>query len=311
MSRLVIVTGAHGFIGRHACRTLAAQGFVVRAIGHGRWTQAEARSWGISRWLESDLNFDSLTVAVGDEHPDAVIHCAGSGSVSYAYDAPFEDFQRSVMTVATLLEFVRRRGPKKTRVVITSSAAVYGDQGDVDLAESSTCSPISPYGFNKHAAEDLCRSYARFFGLEITIVRLFSVYGEGLRKQLLWDGANKMIRGEDQFFGTGHELRDWIHVDDAASLLCASAFQPQAKLEIFNGSNAQATTSCVLGLLNALLAGRSTPRFTGETHTGNPRRLTADSSHVRRQLPWAPSVDLETGLRRYADWFKKVENRTP
>lgn len=303
MTSPVVVTGAHGFIGRHVCRSLAAQGFEVRALGHGAWSQAEVATWGVSRWLEADITFESLAQAADGERLDALIHCAGSGSVAYSYSTPFEDYQRSVSTVAVLLEYLRRCGAGRTRAVIASSAAVYGDQGDVDLAESNACSPISPYGFHKRAAEELCRSYSRFFGLEVSIVRLFSVYGEGLRKQLLWEGLNKLARGDSNFFGTGHELRDWLHVDDAARLLCEAACAPQSTFEIYNGGNQKATTRDVLSQLASALGTGIEPRFNGQTHTGNPRRLTSDSGHARRQLGWKPRITLETGLTRYVAWF--------
>lgn len=303
MASSVLVTGAHGFIGRHVCRILATRGFEVRALGHGAWSDAEAADWGISRWLEADITFESLAQAAGAESLDALIHCAGSGSVSYSYNSPFEDYQRSVSTVATLLEFARNAGARAPRVVMTSSAAVYGDQGDVDLNETATRSPVSPYGFHKLAAESLCDSYARFFGVNVSVVRLFSVYGEGLRKQLLWDGLNKLTRGDALFFGTGHELRDWVHVDDAAELLCAAGCAPQANFEIYNGGNQKATTREVLSQLARSLGTGIECSFNGQTHTGNPRRLTSDSGHARRQLGWKPRITLEEGLARYAAWF--------
>lgn len=306
MTELALVIGACGFIGRHVCRTLAAQGVSVRGLGHGNWNAAEASSWGVSRWVEAGVGFDSLSEVLGRDVPDTVIHCAGSASVSYSYAEPYRDYERTVSTVATLLEHVRFAWQNRPRVVIASSAAVYGDQGDVDLTDTNVCSPISPYGFNKRAAEDLCISYSRFFGTNVSIVRLFSVYGEGLRKQLLWDAANKFARGDPQFFGTGHELRDWIHVDDAAALLCAAAFKPQTRLEIFTGGNVQASTSEVLARLGAALGSMSPPQFTGETHSGNPRRLTTDCSHAQRQLGWSPVVGLESGLDRYSTWFKSL-----
>ena len=311
MPRLALVTGAHGFIGRHVCRALAALGVTVRGVGHGAWSADQASGWGISRWLESDIDFRSLSYIQDHDVPDAVIHCAGSGSVSDSYSAPYDDYQRSVSTVAALLEHVRTVGTGKTRVVVVSSAAVYGDQGDADLVETSACSPISPYGVHKRAAEELCISYSRFFDLNVSIVRLFSVYGEGLRKQLLWDAALKFSRGEPEFFGTGHELRDWIHVDDASRLLCAAALEPQAKLEIFNGAGAKATTTHVLTRLSSALGSRLPPRFSGETHTGNPRRLTADGSHAQRQLAWTPLVSLDSGLARYGTWFKTLDTVNP
>jgi UDP-glucose 4-epimerase len=303
MVSLALVTGARGFIGRHVCRALAEKGVAVRALGHGAWSRSDAAHWGVSRWLEGDISFESLAAAIGADTLDTLIHCAGSGSVSYSYNAPFEDYQRSVSTVATVLEFVRTVGAHGPRVVMTSSAAVYGDQGDVDLNETATRSPVSPYGFHKLAAEGLCDSYARFFGVKVSIVRLFSVYGEGLRKQLLWDGLNKLARGEDHFFGTGHELRDWVHVDDAAELLCTAACAPQANFEIYNGGNQKATTREVLSQLASALGTGIKPSFNGQTHTGNPRRLTSDSGHARRQLGWKPKITLEEGLARYATWF--------
>jgi UDP-glucose 4-epimerase len=212
-----------------------------------------------------------------------------------------------VHSTAEVLEFARTLPGPAPRVVLTSSAAVYGDQGDVDVTEASACSPISPYGFHKLAAEQLCTSYARFFGVPVTIVRLFSVYGEGLRKQLLWDACQRFQRGEPQFFGTGHELRDWIHVDDAAALLCAAASAPQARFALYNGGNEQASTRDVLTMLGSLFDGCPVPIFTGNTHTGNPRRLTADCDHARHQLNWRPQTQLSGSLRQYAEWFKSIE----
>lgn len=311
MADVALVTGAHGFIGRHVCQALAAHGVTVEALGHGAWSPLEAAKWGISRWLEADITIESLNQVTNGGAVDAIIHCAGSGSVAYSYTAPFQDYQRSVTTVATVLEFVRSIAVNRPRIVITSSAAVYGDHGDVDLAESSDCAPVSPYGFHKRAAEDICRSYSRFFGLNISIVRLFSVYGEGLRKQLLWDAVNKLTYGTPQFFGTGTELRDWIHVVDAADLLCAAAFQSRRQLEVFNGSHEQVTTSHILGLLNALLGTQIPPVFSGEVHTGNPKRLTADTSYVRSELQWRPNISLAEGLCRYVKWINIVKTIKP
>lgn len=303
---LALVLGAAGFIGRHTCRALADSGCTIIGIGHGRWTAEEAAAFGIFRWIESDITLDAL-VGLGELGAvDCVVHCAGSGAVSFSYADPWQDFQRATVTTAAVLEWVRRQDKPKPRLVLVSSAAVYGDQGDTDAVETSVRSPISPYGFHKVAAESLCESASRFFDVPVSIVRLFSVYGEGLRKQLLWDALNKFSRGEEQFFGTGHELRDWLHIGDAARLLCAAALVPQSRFEVFNGAHQQATTAQVLQQLASVAFPGATPRFNGENHTGNPRRLTADCGHAHRLLNWTPEVDLADGLRRYADWFKHL-----
>ena len=303
---LAVVLGAAGFVGRHVCRKLASLGVEVVGVGHGDWEQPEWQSWGLSQFVSADINPQTLAGLKLPCAPSSIIHCAGSSAVSFSYAHPLSDFQRAVDTTAAALDWMRTTAAPDCRLVMVSSAAVYGDQGDVDLSETMTHAPISPYGFHKVMAETLCNSYSRFFGLNVSIVRLFSVYGSGLRKQLLWDAANKFARGESRFFGTGHELRDWIHVDDAAALLCAAATAPQASYEIYNGGHDKLTTSDILARLAADLDGSPQPVFTGETHSGNPRRLTSDSSHARRQLGWAPVIDMNTGLRDYAAWFDSI-----
>lgn len=299
-----LVLGAAGFIGRHACRELARTGHVVHGLGHGHWDEAEWRCWGLTSWTYADVSLDSVRDSLAVQAPSVVLYCAGSGVVSSAFQQPLDDFNRSVATVVAVLEAIRISGVQ-ARLVLTSSAAVYGDQGDVNLTESAVRSPVSPYGFHKAAAESICDSYSRFFGLQVSVVRLFSVYGNGLRKQLLWDALNKFSRGEHRFFGTGHEERDWIHVEDAARLLCASAQASQGHFEIYNGGHTHATTREVLTRLAAAYGAAEEPEFSGETHTGNPHRLTSDCGYARRQLSWTPQVDLADGLARYAAWFRQ------
>ena len=155
------------------------------------------------------------------------------------------------------------------------------------------------------ASENVCRSYSRFFGVDVSVVRLFSVFGEGLRKQLLWDAMNKFSCGTNEFLGTGGEMRDWIHVEDAARLLCHAATQEQGSFEVYNGGNVKATTKDVLSRLARAAGVSLEPRFSGEAHVGNPSRLTACCGHARRKLQWSPQVELDDGLVRYADWFNR------
>ncbi len=300
---VAVVLGAAGFIGRHVALEMNRRGFAVRGLGHGEWSAQERARWGVAHWLDADITLDNLQRIAGADRISSVLQCAGSGAVSFSYSAPMADYQRSVDSTLAMLEFVRGRADLP-RVVVASSAAVYGDQGDIDTDESAVRSPISPYGFHKMTAEILCDSYSRFFGVTASVVRLFSVYGEGLRKQLLWDALNKFERGEFRFFGTGHEWRDWIHVDDAAALLAAAATEDQPRFAVYNGGHDKATTRDVLTNLATLAAASGDITFTGETHTGNPHRLTASCFRARHQLGWEPRVALAQGLQRYADWYR-------
>lgn len=304
--RICWVLGSAGFIGRHVSRELAAQGLHVIGLGHGNWLEAEWRSWGLSNWIESDISLHALNNMPSNALPQCIFHCGGSGMVSYSYTSPLQDFERGTTSTACVLEWVRLHASGNCRVVMVSSAAVYGDQGDIDATENATRAPISPYGFHKAAAESICDSYSRFFSVPVSIVRLFSVYGEGLKKQLLWDALNKFKEGNSRFFGTGNELRDWIHVEDAARLLVLAGLSPQSEYEIYNGGNEKATTRELLTHLAAAYGYEKEIIFSSETHTGNPHRLTASHVHTGRLLSWAPIVSLKSGLQRYVDWFQTL-----
>ena len=119
---------------------------------------------------------ESLTTYV--QQPDVVIHCAGSGSVGYSLAHPMQDFERTVSTTLIMLEFLRLHSPN-TVFIYPSSAAVYGNAVALPIAESTSLTPISPYGVHKQIAEILIRSYAQQFSISAAIVRFFSLYGAG------------------------------------------------------------------------------------------------------------------------------------
>lgn len=306
----VIVLGGAGFIGRHVCRQFADNGYTVSAVGHGDWVAADQTKWGVERWISADITTVSIKEAAGADIPSVIVHCGGSGTVSHSYHAPASDFSRSVDTTLTALEFARSYSNPPC-FVLASSAAVYGNQGEQDMHEETRPNPISPYGYHKLIAEQLCDSYGRFFGVRTRVVRLFSVYGDGLRKQLLWDAMNKFSRGESTFLGTGNEMRDWIHVDDAARLLLLAATWKDAPHSIYNGGHIKATTRQVLSLLANAAQSLSAPAFSGEVHEGNPSRLTACTNRARDELGFECRVDLENGLNRYAEWFAQIRAVQP
>ncbi len=190
---------------------------------------------------------------------------------------------------------------------MASSAAVYGDQGHSDLDESVPPAPVSPYGFYKMAAEQLVETYSRFFGINASVVRLFSVYGEHLRKQLLWDALRKFSQDEFGFFGTGYEMRDWVHVEDVARLVCEAIRDDLGPYNVFNCGGAKAATREVLTELAAIYGAKAQPVFTGQANPGNPVRLTADYSCAENILGWHPMIGLHEGLSRYVSWFRSLD----
>ncbi len=302
MKKTVLVTGAHGFIGRHVARRFAAAGYEVRGIGHGAWDRKDFSRHGIAFWHQAHVQLDSLVTYGGE--PDVIAHCAGSGSVMFSMNHPFQDFDRTVSSTASVLEYVRLHSPG-TAVLYPSSAAVYGNAASLPIRESAAREPISHYGVHKLLAERLCQSYAANFQVPVAIVRFFSVYGEGLRKQLLWDACSRATSEGDTFFGTGSELRDWLHVGDAARLLLKAASHAAGSCPIVNGGSGQeVTVRDILSMVFQEFALEREPRFSGQSRPGDPAGYKADI-RMAEAWGWKPEVPLADGIKRYVEWFKK------
>ncbi len=301
-ARLALVTGAAGFIGRHAARALARDGWEVHGIGHGGWPAEEWRAWGLVRWIGTHVVAGALDA--WGETPALVVHCAGGASVAMSMERPGEDFERTVASTAAVLDYLRRRAPA-SRLVLPSSAAVYGSTGLEPAKETRPPRPESVYGFHKLQAERICTEYGRFYGIATAAVRLFSVLGEGLRKQLLWDACGKLSRGERVFSGTGDEARDWVHVEDAVDLLVRAAEHATAEGLVVNGGTGVAATVREIVCEVASAIGSGEPAFLGSPRPGDPQRLIADPQLAQR-LGWLPRTGWRDAVRRYCEWYRSV-----
>ena len=300
MRESALVTGAYGFVGRHVARALAARGAHVIGIGRGSWGRDEWRRWGLAEWRTADVTVETLAAYAGE--PDQVFHCAGSGSVAFSMKHPNQDWQRTVESTLAVLEYLRMQRPE-ARLVIPSSAGVYGAAARMPISTDDVLRPVSPYGVHKKIAEELCRSYAQHFGVCSALVRLFSVYGIGIRKQLLWDACSKLSQGVVTFAGTGMETRDWLHVEDAAQLMILAAQHSSVACPVVNGGVGQAVPIReVVELIAARLGIAVLPTFSGELRAGDPTNYQADVSGALA-WGWNPQRNRENEMNAYVDWF--------
>jgi len=280
-------------------------GATVAGLGHGAWTQADWAQWGLSDWKSADVTVEKmLDFAI---QPDVIVHCAGSGSVASSISDPYQDFHRTVGSTLEVLELARLHAPKAA-VIFPSSAGVYGIAERLPIDETAPLQPCSPYGAHKLMAEELCRSYAANFGLSVALVRFFSIYGAGLRKQLLWDACQKIARGDTDFWGTGDETRDWLHVRDAAVLMAIAAGHASHDCPVVNGGvGGGVTVREILGELFRCLGRTDEPSFSGSARSGDPAHYIASVKNAAL-WGWRPEVAWRDGIREYASWFKSISS---
>ena len=304
MSKTVLITGAGGFLAGHVAAAFSSAGW--RTIGIGRTDP--------HRQAERFEIFD-LRDVVDIEHdislleryaPDAIVHLAAPASVQQSVRNPLADVQGHVLPTAALLESIRIAAID-TRVILISSAAVYGDPESLPVSEDAPLAPISPYGFHKLQQELLLDDYVRIHGLRGCKARIFSTYGENLRRLAVWDIARRALADHFTVYGSGEETRDYLYAGDAARAICCLAERAECNGEAVNVASGEGVTIRVLAEEIFRLAGiDAAPEFTGEMLPGSPRRWRADVTRLRNlgcpPSPWA------AGLERTINWIVGVRS---
>ena len=301
---VVFVTGAGGFIGRHAASAFQAAGWTVVGFGPPAPEDDVPNLRGPAHQVEAAVGIDGLAAAARQFGlPEAIVHAAGAASVGASLADPGRDFDRNLGSVRQVLDFMRGAAPK-ARLVFLSSAAVYGADHEGPITEDDTLNPISPYGLHKRLAEQLVEGWARLYGLEACVVRLFSVYGPGLRKQLLWDVADRLLAGANPLplSGSGLELRDYIHVDDAVRLIgCVLSAEGAPPVIVNGGGGAPSSVAEVAEAFCRAAGGGVRPLFDGVVRPGDPRSLVAEISRAR-DLGFEPRRTLSEGVAEFYRW---------
>jgi UDP-glucose 4-epimerase len=300
--KTVLITGGAGFLGRQIAREFLATGARVICIDAVLPENAPA---GVSlTYHQLQLPNPVLMEVLRKEAPEICIHCAGRASVPFSMSDPAADFRDNTTLTFEVLEALRRAAPA-CGFLLLSSAAVYGNPPMLPVREDERCAPLSPYGFHKWMCELLCQEFAKVHGMRTAVVRIFSAYGAGLRRQVIWDICAKALgSGGVALRGTGEESRDFIHAVDIARALVLLAEKAEWDGAIYNlASGAETTIAALAARLVELLECPTVPQFDGKRFAGEPVRWQADVAKIRA-LGFAPSMTLDRGLATVATWAR-------
>ena len=317
MTARILVTGAAGFIGSHACEALLARGWDVvgldnfdpfydRAI---KESSVEAlRSHQRFSFVEGDIR-DGAVVARCLQGTDAVLHLAARAGVRPSLEDPSLYASVNVVGTAQILEACHRAGVR--RVVFGSSSSVYGDDTPVPFGEGAIAvKPISPYAATKRAGELLCETFVHLYGLRVAVLRFFTVYGPRQRPDLAIHKFTRLIsEGHpiDQY-GDGSAERDHTHISDIVQgVLGALAWTETAEpaCDTFNlGESRTVRLDELISLIGNALGREPTVRRQ-PTQPGDVRRTCADIAKARSALGYAPRVPIEDGISEFVTWYRR------
>ena len=299
----VLVTGANGFIGSAVAQELVATGFdVIACVRSIVLPQAASR-----RIYCGELSGPDFQKYLRDEQLDYVVHCAGAASVGESIARPGQDYASNVVLTRNLYACIAVASPR-TRVLFMSSAAVYGQPEQLPIIESTQCKPISPYGLHKLKCEEIGQWFRENHGLQITDLRIFSAYGPGLKKQVLWDTYQKSLKDNCvELAGDGSETRDFVYIRDLTNLVMAIVQDSSWNENRINVASGETVTIRELAeMFLSELGYRGQLRFSSTMPIGSPRFWKADNSMLL-ELGLHPCVALADGLREYVRWIRDAK----
>ena len=297
-----IVTGGAGFIGSHVVDALVARGdevAVIDSLVHG--TQDNVSSGALLHVRDIREPLDDL---FDDVRPEAVFHLAAQADVRVSVEHPVEDAEVNVLGTVRVLEAARSHGAQV--VFASTGGAIYGECQEA-ASEDSPCTPLSPYGTAKLAAEEYIRSYNRLYDTRHIALRYGNVYGPRQDPHgeagvvAIFLGA--LARGEQaKIFGDGLQTRDYVYVGDVARATTSTLGQDRG---VYNVGTGRETSVVELYELCTRVAGSDAAAEHVPARLGELNRSFLDPGLAARELGFTAMVELEDGLRATWDWIQK------
>ncbi len=308
----VLVSGAAGFIGAALAERLLQDGHHVTGIDNlNDAYDRRLKDWRLAR-LQGRAGFTfhrvdiadapALEASVGKARFETVFNLAARAGVRPSLKKPALYFETNVLGALNLLDLARRRGT--TKFVQASTSSLYGANNPRPFVETADVSrPLSPYAASKGAAELLCYTHHHLYGLDITVLRYFTVYGPDGRPDMSVFRFIQRI-AEDRpvvIYGDGRQERDFTFRDDIVAGTVAAA-RPLGYEVINLGSDRPLSLLELISLLEKQL-GRSARLELQPDAPADVRATWADISRARSLLDWAPRTEFSQGLQRCVEWY--------
>jgi UDP-glucuronate 4-epimerase len=313
----ILITGGAGFIGSHLVDHLMAEGdwqitiiddfnnFYDPSIKRANIKRHLARA--DYRLIEADIrDYDGIRQALGETQFDCIVHLAARAGVRPSLTEPRLYVETNINGTMNLLELARERGTKQ--FVFGSSSSVYGENEKVPFSEDDPIfNPISPYAATKAAGELICHTYSHLHSMRIVCLRFFTVYGARQRPDLaIHKFTNLISRGRPiPVFGDGTTRRDYTYIDDIVAGVRAAIDYDQSIYEVINlGESRTVELRELISLLENAL-GQTATIDRQPMQPGDVPQTFADIAKARKLLNYNPQTQIEEGIRKFVEWFRK------
>jgi UDP-glucose 4-epimerase len=293
----ILIIGSKGFIGQHLYK------FFSEKCDYECWGCDVITEVDNSQYFSIDKSNCDFNAVFAQQNFDYCINCSGAANVSESISNPLQDFNLNVLNIGKLLEAIRIHN-NNCKFVNLSSAAVYGNPHHLPVLTSAAIDPVSPYGWHKFYAEQLCNEYHQFFNIQTLNLRIFSAFGPGLKKQLFWDWfQNSIGQTEVSLYGTGNESRDFIYIDDLVQVIWLATKEENFKHGVVNVGNGNEVfikegAEIFFGFLNKIFA------FKNQGKQSDPLNWVADIEEIK-SWGYKQTVSLKEGLSNYIEWAKE------
>lgn len=281
----ILITGINGFIGQRLKYFFSRKKYELFG------TKSKSKTRDFSKLLKRKIQ------------PDIIIHCAGSGIVGVNKISYKIHKQKNLDSTKELITFINKAKIKKSRIIFLSTQAVYGKVASKKISEKNKIYPISNYGKTKLLAE---KELKKIKDNSVIVLRLFSIYGNGLKKQIIWDACNKFLNEQSYFRGNGQEIRDFLNIEDLIRLL-KKIITSKKKISrgIYNvGSGKGIKIKTLLLKIKKIYKTNLKISFIKNINKSENQNYVSSNKKISAIFNWKPKKNLNRELKSYVKWFK-------